>query len=262
MKEGYYLHMETNTKKPGGLILIAAGLLLIADSLFIFTRASLNLGTVMPLMLGVPLLVLGFIRPHIKKHRILRAGAFVLSVLYLLFGSVFMITTGLILFNSTEPDDGADVLIVLGSGIRGNTPTLTMKYRLDAALDYIGRNPETYVIVSGGKGHDEQLSEAEVMKNYLLAHGVDAERVIMEDASASTEENFIFSKRIIDERFGPDARIVFSTTRFHVFRSERVAKKLGINAEGIPAKGVWYLAPNDYLRECVVIAAYFITGKI
>ena len=248
------------------ILLIAFGLLLIADTAFAMTRCSIGLGIIMPAILGLPLLAVGLFLPAFRracsKSRLFRALAFMLSLAYALFGAVFALTTTLILANSSSPSNGADALIVLGGGIRGTGPTLILKYRLDAAKEYLDRNPDTLCIVSGGKGCDEVCSEAEVMRNYLVLRGVDEARIVMEDASLSTEENFIYSKRIIDRRLGTDAGIVFVTTRFHVFRSERVAKRLGIEAEGVPSRGVWYIAPNDYLRECAAIVGYFLTGRI
>lgn len=260
--------MEKNKKTSFSAarpIFTALGLILIADTLFVRTRSSMNLGVMLPLLIGAPLLLIGLFYPLIKKltkkSRVIRAVAVFVSVVYLLGFLLIAVTTGLILINSSEPDDGADVLIVLGGGIRGRTPTLTLKYRLDTACDYLERNPETVVIVSGGQGKDEVCPESEVMRDYLIARGISAERIIEEDRSTSTEENFRFSKRIIDERFG-DCTAVFTTTRFHVYRSELVAKKEGLAAEGVPAPGVWYITPNDYLRECAAITVYFITGKI
>lgn len=261
--------METNVKKrlsAGRILLVLSGLLLIADAVFVMGRSSMNLGVMLPLVAGIPLLLFGFFLPGVKKlvrrSRIVRAAAFLISLVYLLSALTFAVTTGLILFNSAEPADGADALIVLGGGIRGRTPTLSLKYRLDAAMEYLDRNPGTLAIVSGGRGADEEVSEAEVMRDYLAARGVPEDRIVMEDRSSSTEENFRFSKAIIDERIGKDAAVVFATNRFHVFRSELVAKREGLAAEGIPAHGVWYITPNDYMRECVAIVIYFLKGKI
>ena len=246
-------------------VFIAVGLILIADTVFVSTRSSMNLGVMLPAMIGAPMLLIGLAMPIVKKltrkSRFIRVIAFIVSLVYLLGFTLIFVTTGLILVNSSEPDDGADVLIVLGGGIRGRTPTLTLKYRLDSAYEYLERNPATVVIVSGGQGDDEVCPESEVMKSYLVGRGISGDRIIEENESKSTEENFRFSKAITDELF-PGGTVVFTTTRFHVFRSELVAKKEGLNAEGIPAKGVWYITPNDYLRECAAITVYFLKGKI
>ena len=128
-------------------------------------------------------------------------------------------------------ENGKDVLIVLGCAVRGERVSLTLKLRLDAALEYLEHSPNTAVIVSGGKGDGENISEAEAMKRYLVSHGVDEGRIITEDKSTSTWENFKFSKEILDERF-PGASAAFVTTNFHVYRAGRVAIMNGIEAEG------------------------------
>lgn len=257
-------------KKKGGFIgralMVSAGGLLILDTLFVLTRSSPNLGVIMPAIIGAPLFLIGVFLPLFKKlckrSRIIRAAAFMLSLAYLLSALTFAVTTSLILINSSEPDGGADALIILGGGIRGNSPTLTLRYRLDRAIEYLEDHPDTCAVVSGGQGQDEVVSEAAVMRAYLEAHGVAGDRILVEDRSESTSENFIFSKALIDDRLGKDAAISFVTTRFHVFRAERVAAKLGVDAQGVPARGVWYITFNDYLRECAAVIVYFLRGDI
>lgn len=260
---------EYNANKRHSLLRVCfavLGALLIADTVFVLTRSNPNLGVLMPAVIGAPLFLIGAFMPLFVRlcvrSRLFRGAAFLLSALYLLFGLLFAATSIMIRVGSEPPEDGYDALIVLGGGIRGDSPTLTLKYRLDKAAESLERNPGALCVVSGGRGPDEQVSEASVMKRYLIGRGIDGSRIIAEDASESTEENFMFSKRLIDEALGEDARTVFVTTDFHVFRAERVAAKAGLDAQGIPAKGVWYLYLNDRLRECAAITAYFLTGKI
>ena len=154
------------------------------------------------------------------------------------------------------------MLIVLGCAVRNGRPSLTLRYRLDAALHYLANSPDTTVIVSGGKGPQESVSEARAMADYLVARGIDPARIILEDKSTSTYENFKFCKAILDERFHPASTVAFVTTGFHVYRSRRVAAMHGIAAGGIPAKDIWYSAPNNYLREGLAVIAYTLTGKL
>ena len=70
---------------------------------------------------------------------------------------------------------------------------LTLARRLDAALAYLEENPKAYVVVSGGQGAGEDISEAEAMRRYLAARGIEESRILMEDKSMSTLENFLFS---------------------------------------------------------------------
>ena len=59
-----------------------------------------------------------------------------------------------------SPPAGADAVIVLGCGVRGERVSLTLARRLDAALAYLEENPKAYVVVSGGQGAGEDISEA------------------------------------------------------------------------------------------------------
>lgn len=100
------------------------------------------------------------------------------------------------------------------------------------------------------------------MKKYMLEHGVAEERVIAEERATNTSENFAYSMALIDEALGADARIAFVTTGFHVYRAGAVAAAQGIEAFGIPAEDVWYIALNNFLRECVGICVYALRGTI
>lgn len=93
-------------------------------------------------------------------------------------------------------------------------------------------------------GEGESSTEASVMKKWLVAAGVPADSIIEEGKSQSTEENFIFSFDIINRLFNGSGaaaesrpRVAFVTTRFHVFRASRIAKKLGYDVNGVSAKG-------------------------
>ena len=120
------------------------------------------------------------------------------------------------------------------------------------------------MIVSGGQGENESISEAEAMKRYLIERGLPEERIILEGASTSTYENFVYSAKLIEEAEGvlENVDIAFVTTRFHLFRSMKTAKFANVDAFGIGARGVWYTALNDYMRECAAITFHFLTGSI
>ncbi len=247
-------------------VLIALGALLVLDTLIVCRLSNMNLGVIMPFIIGLPMLICGTFFSTVlrlcRKFVIVRILAFAMIAVYALFTVLFIFTTTVILIGSATPAGNADALIVLGAGIRGDRLTLTLKYRLDTAIEYLNEHTDAVVVVSGGQGDDEVVSEASAMHDYLVENGIDDDRILVEDKSSSTEENFIFSKQLIEERLGSDCTVMFVTTRFHVFRAERVAAKLGIYAEGIPSRGVWYLTINDYLRECAALTQYYLTGVI
>lgn len=149
-----------------------------------------------------------------------------------------------------------DFLIILGCGLRADgTPLPLLAGRVDAARSYAeeqeeaGHAPARFV-PSGGQGSDEPWSEAEAMRRYLVDKGVADERILPEGRSTNTRENFAFSAEVIAQAGGgDDARIAFSTTNYHVFRSYIYAHDAGLAAEGIAAPTKLYFWPNAFLRE-------------
>lgn len=166
-----------------------------------------------------------------------------------------------------QPEPGADYVIVLGAQVRGTRVTRTLRYRLNAAAQYLRTNPETQVIVSGGQGTGEDISEAAAMAAYLLEQGIAAERIIQEDRSTNTEQNIRFSRALMEgqpDRNGDDKnRVAIATSGFHVFRALRIARKQGLeDAIGIPADNDRILAVSYYVRECLAVIKDFLVGNI
>lgn len=247
------------------IFLIIAGAVLTLDTVLLSMVSNGHLGTVLPAIMGIPMLIIGIFKNHLFPFFQTPIGRWAKTILIILYAAamVFFLIMGTILSSSAskKAEYNRDVLIVLGCAVRGDRVSLTLKYRLDAALEYLAHSPDTHVIVSGGKGDGENLSEAQAMKDYLTSHGIDPSLITMEDKSTSTWENFKFTREIMDERF-PDASAAFVTTAFHVYRAGRVAIMNGIEAEGYAAKDVWYAAPNNYMRESIAITLYKIQGLL
>jgi len=247
-----------------GLILLGA--LGVLDTVFVSQLSNMNLGVLLPGLIGLPLLLLGIFYTPFLSWAKTGIGKLVKWLLICGYGlaAIAFLCTGLLIHRAANRPLPlqADVLVVLGAGLRGERPTMVLTKRLDTAKEYLDAHPETIAILSGGKGDGETISEAEAMFRYLKQHGVPEERCIKEDASTNTRENFAYSQKLIRERFGQDASIAFVTTDFHVCRAGMVAKKQGIDAVGIPAPDVWYIKPNNVLRECVAIWAYWLSGRI
>lgn len=153
-----------------------------------------------------------------------------------------------------EPDKNMDFMIILGCGLqKDGTPTPLLRGRVERAVGFAREQKEQtgkdlVFITSGGKGDDEINSESAAMKRCLLENGVDGSLIIEEDRSSSTYENMKFSKEIID-KIDPSAKVAFSTTNYHVFRSGVTARRLSLRAVGIGAGTKWYYWPNAAVRE-------------
>lgn len=161
--------------------------------------------------------------------------------------------------NSTTFNEG--YVIVLGSGLKGNRILLPLQKRLNKCLEYISHNPNAIIIVSGGQGEEEAISEALAMERYLVANGVSKEKIIREDKSTDTYENFKFSKRLIDSLSkGSDTEpsIVCITNDFHAYRASRIAVRQGFEVNSYSAKLPLYLRPPTYLREVLSMFKFWV----
>ncbi len=175
--------------------------------------------------------------------------------------SIFLIVEGLILsgFSKSAPE-GLDYLVVLGAQMKRSGPSRALRYRLDAAIDYLTKNPDTYVIVSGGQGSDEHISEAQGMYDYLVEKGISAERIQKEDQSKNTFQNLTFSAEYLDKE--RDSVGVVSNN-FHVFRAVRIARKAGYQkVHGIAARGEPFLQLNNMMREFLGVMKDFLVGNM
>lgn len=155
-----------------------------------------------------------------------------------------------------KPVDNS-TMVVLGCQVNPNGASLMLRRRLDTAFEYLTEHDDMKVIVSGGKGADEPVSEAECMFDYLIDKGISPDRIFIEDNSTNTAENIEFSKNIIEQNgLYPDMTIV--TDGFHQLRADMFARKQNVRAYNIPAPTSWYLVPTYWVREWFGIAYYTI----
>lgn len=155
-----------------------------------------------------------------------------------------------------------DHIVVLGAGVHGTVPSLSLRNRLDAAGEYLKKNPHLICVVSGGQGEDEDISEAQCMFDDLVAQGIDPERIWMEDQSTSTEENLRFSLDLIEEKTGkrPEEIGVLSS-EYHLLRAGMMGDKVGVEVYGIPARtSRLSMRINYFLREVAGVWHEIILG--
>ncbi len=175
------------------------------------------------------------------------------------FGLFVVIEATLLYHARHKAEKGMDYLIVLGAQVRGTRISKALRKRLDTAVVYLRDNPGTKAVVSGGRGKDEWITEAEAMEHYLLGVGIKKARIIKEDKSRNTYENILFTKRLLEE--GKAVAIV--TNGFHIYRSIQIAKKLGFtNIRGLAAPTDKLLAINYYVREAAGVLKDKLSGNI
>lgn len=164
---------------------------------------------------------------------------------------IFSITEGMIIYSGYhETNDRGDIVLVLGAGlINGNQLSLCLLYRLQRAYEEYQNNPDALIIVSGGQGKDETISEAAAMKQWLVAHHVDEAHILTEDQSRNTAENFKFSLEIMKKHGLTSRKISLITNRFHMKRAAYLGALNGFIIYPKPAKDLEYAQLCYYTRE-------------
>lgn len=153
-----------------------------------------------------------------------------------------------------------DYAIILGAGLKGDKPSVSLDSRLQMAAEYLKQNQDIKVIVSGGQGKDEKISEAEAMKRYLISKGIEEERIIKEDKSTSTRENLLFSKKLLDGLGDSAAQgIIVITSDYHVYRTKAIADSIGMEVSVLSSVTPFYVRLNGSIREYfAVVSTYLI----
>lgn len=232
------------------------GLVGILDTIFLLgLNGGWNLGTLLPGVLGVTMLLWGLKREYLKQHifkdRFLRLRQLVRLGIVVMLAS-FILIESLLLYNTKDPvPNQVDYLIILGAGLNGDKLSWTLWERVEKGLRILQVNKDMRVVVSGGKGPGEWITEAEAMQRYLVEKGIAKERIIKEEQSTSTMENFRFTHELLEQQtsYEPSAPVLVITNDFHMFRSKILARRNGLNPVGVPSPTPWYLRPNAYLRE-------------
>lgn len=153
----------------------------------------------------------------------------------------------------------ADYLIVLGAGVNGTVPSLSLRDRLNAAAAYLKEHPDCVAIVSGGQGPGEDITEAEAMETALIAAGIAPERIIPEDKATSTEENLRFSFALIGDP--AEATVAVLSSEYHLCRAKLLAQRQGETVYGIPARTSKPLLRLGYfIREAFGMAYIWVFG--
>lgn len=174
-----------------------------------------------------------------------------------LITGVFIVRAGL-----GSADTPCQYVILLGAGVDGTRPSLSLRYRLDAAYDYLTANPDAICIVSGGQGPGEDITEAACMYADLTSKGIAPERIWQEAVATNTRENIAYSLALIEEKTGvrPERAGIISS-EFHLYRAGMFAARQGLTMVGIPAKTQWVsLRINYTLREIVAVWYYMLFG--
>ncbi len=185
------------------------------------------------------------------------------AVVYVLFLAVAIFIVAEIIAHKGDAKGKKDYLLILGCRVRGNEAEKTLRMRCEKAADYLKEYPETTAIACGGIVHDDQnISEAQAIKEILVSKGIEKERIIREDKSTTTVENFKNAKKIIESDGDiNDYRLALLSSDFHLMRASLIAKKAGLDCQTVSAPSPKKELAKNYIREFFAFIIFIVGGK-
>ena len=243
------------------LCIVVGILWAIALFLMIFFTGNNFFGTAL-IGLGALLLFYPICGILVQTYPILKLLRTAVTVVLVICVSYFCVVESFIIRDArTETHETADYIIVLGAGVNGTRPSLSLRDRLTGAYNYMTANPDCIAIVSGGQGEGEDITEAQCMRDWLIDKGISPNRIIMEDKATSTLENLRYSMDIIDTLPIKDPVIGLVSSEYHLHRAKRLASYVGIDVIGIAARTSYpNVAINYFIREAFAMTEQYVFG--
>lgn len=239
------------------------------NAYFVWKYESHTLPNLLTLFIGVAVIITWVIAiaspakylPDWLSTLLTAAPVIAIYLLWIMYN--FLIN--LILYQFVPRRYKQDYLIVLGAGlINGETVTPLLATRINRAIQFAQRQVNKghkmpKIIMSGGKGPDEKVSEAQAMAEYAIARGISPDDILLEEKSRNTYENMLFSKDIAQKDYGSNNfKAKFFSNNYHIFRAALYARMVGLHANGIGCYTRFYFLPNAVIRE---FAGVFVMNK-
>lgn len=252
------------------LLALVFAVFLILNGLVVLRRERASVGNALSLLAG--LLIVGLLG---VAGPVLLAGPTWLQALWLVCAlAAYVLAFQFVAFLGYARlyawlvrDRRADWVVVLGSGLHGSEVPPLLAARIRTGLDEFARRGARLLVLSGGKGTDEQLAEGEAMARWAIAHGADPAVVRAETASRNTEQNLRFSDELVRaerERWtGGTGTGLIVTSNYHAFRAAVLARRAGVDADAVGAPTAGYYWPSAVLREFVaILREYRVTNAV
>lgn len=185
------------------------------------------------------------------------------TVLRILFGALLLVFLAVEVCiaagGAVTPPENTDYIIVLGARVNPDGPSGSLRNRIETAREYLSAHPDTKAVLSGGRGADEPMSEAQCMFEHLTAGGIDPGRLMIEDQSRDTAENLRNSYALIGDE---NASVAVVTNDFHMLRARALARGQGHAVGGVPVPTSAISYPHYMLREFAGVCYETVRGNL
>lgn len=244
-------------------IILIIGIMIFLVYTIPLISAKINLGNIFGILVGLILITIAMLY---KKLLILyntdigRIIIIICLIMAVIFLFAFAGTMVKIIIGTKKTAKNEQAIIVLGCRVKGDIPTKALTSRCRAAYEHLKKVQGSFAILSGGQGADESISEAECMRRILLSMGIEEDRLILEDKSTSTQENFEFSKEILDKLDYNDV-VAVATSEYHEYRARLIAQRYNLETSSLPGHSIRFLRIPAFTREVFGIWLLMIKNK-
>ncbi len=158
------------------------------------------------------------------KQKWLRiVGWVVRSLVYIVVAFVLILFVVVVVNSFIKNDEPVKKVIVLGMALEDGKPNKDLINRVDTAYRYAEKNPEATLIITGGNKGENGKTEADVMRELLVEHGMSESRIITEDEAVDTVANF----ENVAKKIGTTEPVMIVSSSYHMLRACGIAKKKG-----------------------------------
>jgi|DewCreStandDraft_2_1066082.scaffolds.fasta_scaffold00187_56 uncharacterized SAM-binding protein YcdF (DUF218 family) len=126
----------------------------------------------------------------------------------------------------------ADVVVVFGAAQYNGRPSPVFRARLDHAAVLYRRSYAPVVLVTGGFGRGDTISEADAGARYLTRRGVPSQAILRDPVSRHSAASVRAVRRIM-QRHGLRSALLVSDP-FHMLRLRLLAWQVGVRAYSAP----------------------------
>lgn len=219
------------------------------NSYFVIKKDGKTLQHFLPLLFGIYFIIISILGLFYERHFIIKILFYLSNILPLAMLYIFIFTN---VISSNKKTLGTDYIIVLGCKINAyGKPMRVLRSRLKLAIKkYESLDVKPYIIVCGGKGNDEPISEGQSMKEYLINEGIPSKMILVDDKSLSTYENLLYAKNIIEKR-QKNYKVTIVSSRYHLLRVSEIVKSLNMKASLLGSKTTLVYYPCALCREVV-----------
>ncbi|MBE6605565.1 MAG: YdcF family protein [Ruminococcaceae bacterium] len=165
-------------------------------------------------------------------------------------------------FIKTDGSGEGDIVLVFGCRTYGYTPSWQLKSRLDTAYELLEALPDSVCIVSGGEGVNEGVAEAYSMCEYLVARGIDRERIYTEPDSTNTYENIEFSMALAEKKNLRYERVIGVSSDFHLPRVKYLFDYYDVWADVVsaPSRDFWQFFMSIVREYMAYVKLFLVTS--